>query len=64
MKNYEIGYNCENNNPLDLANKIQILYKDEETRKKLGQNNRKLAEEKFDRKQTYIAIKNLIEKYL
>ena len=44
-----------------VANKIEVLYKDKNLRARLGKNNRKLAEEKFDRKKTYIEIKNLIE---
>ena len=44
-----------------MAEKIELLYKDKELRKRLGNNNRKLAEEKFDRRTTYKAIKKLIE---
>ena len=62
VEEYNIGYNCENNNPKDLADKLEILYNDKKLRQKLGANNRRLAEEKFDRKNTYIKIKNLIEK--
>ena len=62
VRDYQIGFNCECGDSEDLANKIEILYKDENLRKRLGANNRKLAEEKFNRKNTYMAIKEIIEK--
>lgn len=61
VEDYRIGYNIENQDINELANKIEILYNDKSLRDRLGANNRKLAEEKFDRKKTYIEIKNLIE---
>ena len=61
VENYNIGFNCENNNAQDVANKIEILYNDENLRKIMGQNNRKLAEEKFDRGVSYNKIITLIE---
>lgn len=57
--NYEIGLNAECGNAEDLADKIQMLYNDEALRKQASQNNRKLAEEKFDRKVTYRDILNI-----
>lgn len=56
----EIGLNCENDNSMDLAQKIKILYADIDLRRKLGNNNRKLAEKKFDREKTYQTIIDLI----
>ena len=61
VEKYNIGYNCENSNKQDIANKIEILIKDKKLRKELGNNNRKLAEEKFDRKKTYNQIVKIIE---
>lgn len=61
VEDYQIGYNVENDNAVELAEKLELLYKDETLRKRLGKNNRKLAEEKFDRARTYKEIKNLIE---
>lgn len=61
VEDYMIGYNIENQDISDLANKIEELYKDKNLRDRLGANNRKLAEEKFDRRKTYIEIKKLIE---
>lgn len=61
VEDYQIGFNCENGNAQDLAEKIETLYKDKELRERLGLNNRSLAEEKFNRKNSYIAIKQLLE---
>lgn len=61
VEDYQIGFNSENGNAQDLAEKIEMLYNDKELRQRLGSNNRRLAEEKFDRKNTYTAIKNLLE---
>ena len=54
---YKMGFNCENGNVVDLAEKILYLVKNKELREKMGSNSRKCAEEKFDRKQSY---KNII----
>lgn len=62
VEKYKIGFNCENNNSNDLAEKINILYNNEKIRKEFGNNNRKLAEEKFDRNKTYNEIVKLMEK--
>lgn len=59
---YQIGYNCKNNDPEDLAEKLLKLYENENLRKVMGQENRRLAEEKFDRSQTYQEIIELLRK--
>ena len=61
VEGYNFGYNCDNDAPEELAEKIEILYNDETLRKELGANNRRLAEEKFDRRKTYQKIVDLIE---
>ena len=53
---YNAGLNCENNNPADLAKKLAQLCEDADLRKVMGQNSRKLAEQKFDRRKTYSLI--------
>lgn len=58
INEYNAGYNCNNVN--ELADKILILCKDEKLRRKMGNNNRRLAEEKLDRKKTYQQILKLI----
>lgn len=61
VEEYNIGYNCANNNPIEMAEKIEILYNDKNLRELLGKNNRKLAEDKFDRNKTYKKIIDLLE---
>lgn len=62
VEEYKIGFNCENNNSNDLAEKINILCNDEKSRKEFGNNNRKLAEKKFNRNRTYNEIVKMMEK--
>ena len=61
VEDFQIGFNVQNGDIQDLADKIEILYNDVDSRKRFGENNRKLAEERFDRKYTYRKIINLIE---
>lgn len=61
IDDYKAGLNVLNNNAQDLSSKIEKLYNDKNLIKELGANNRKLAEDKFDRKKTYIKIKEIIE---
>ncbi|MCM3306974.1 glycosyltransferase family 4 protein [Priestia megaterium] len=56
ISSYDAGINCENGNPVDLAGSLLSLYSDSKLRKKMGENNRKLAEEKFDRNKTYLNL--------
>lgn len=58
---YQIGYNCDNENVYEISERIEYLIKNEKVRIQMGRNNRKLAEEKFDRKKTYTKIMNIIE---
>lgn len=62
VEDYKIGYNVENNNPEQMAEKILELYNNKNLKEEFGKNNRRLAEEKFDRKKSYLPIKELIEK--
>lgn len=61
VEDYNIGFNVDNNNPEQMAEKIIKLYDNKSLREEMGKNNRKLAEEKFDRKKTYLKIMDLIE---
>lgn len=58
IEQYHMGFNCGNNNAVELAKMIKSLYEDPSLRTQMGSNSRKCAEEKFDRKITY---KQLIE---
>ena len=53
VEQYDIGFNCKNGDSDDMAKKIRCLYENVKLRETMGRNNRKLAEEKFDRGVTY-----------
>jgi glycosyltransferase involved in cell wall biosynthesis len=56
---YEMGINCNNGEAKDLAEKIEILINNPQKRKKMGENARKCAIERFDRKNSYMELVNL-----
>lgn len=58
VEEYNMGFNCRNNDAQDLAEKMLLLINDERLRKEMGKNARRCAEERFDRANTY---KELIE---
>lgn len=61
VKEYNIGFNCSNDNIKDIAEGIITLIDNEALRKIMGENNRKLFEEKFDREKSYkIITKNIL----
>jgi len=61
---YKMGLNSNNNDEVDLSEKLITLLSDAELRKEMGRNSRKLAEEKFDRKRTYLEIITMIDRVL
>jgi len=63
VNSYNMGLNCNNNDPKDLAEKLIILFENPEMRIEMGKNSRRLAEDKFDRRNSYKVINDLIEKY-
>lgn len=56
INEYQMGFNCNNNDSDDLAKKIKILALKPGLRKKMGLNSRRCAVEKFDRERTYEAL--------
>jgi len=56
-----IGYNYNPGDPVKLATLIEQLYNNRGLLVAFGENARSLAEEKFDRRQSYGEIYNLIE---
>ena len=56
IDNYHMGFNCENGNAQDMAEKMEMLIKDKELRQIMGKNSRRCAEEMFDRKYTYTKL--------
>jgi glycosyltransferase involved in cell wall biosynthesis len=61
ISQYEAGLNCDNNNAEDLADKILLLYKNKSMRIEMGKNSRKMAEDKFDRRNSYPLIVKLLK---
>lgn len=57
---YQMGFNCKNNDANDLADKIGKLANDEELRIRMGLNARRCAEDKFDRAKSYRDLYNVI----
>lgn len=62
LEQYVAGINCANGNIEQLSNAINTLCCSEESRIDFGAGNRRLAEEKFDRRKTYRHIVELITK--
>ena len=60
VEQYNMGFNCENGNPNDLSEKIQILIHNDDLRIDMGIGARKCAEERFDRRNTYNHLINII----
>nr|MCR4717195.1 glycosyltransferase family 4 protein [Lachnospiraceae bacterium] len=58
---YEMGFNVDNSDVLGLASKLKLLIKDKDLRIKMGNNARKCAKKRFDRKLTYEVIVRAIE---
>lgn len=53
VEEYNMGLNCNNGDPVDLAEKLEQLLDGEEKRLLMGKGARRCAEERFDRKNSY-----------
>lgn len=60
VNEYNMGFNCKNGDFSDVSKKIELLINDAQMRKTMGQNARKCAEERFNRKKTYKTIISII----
>ncbi len=58
---YEAGINCKNGSANDVAKAIISMYHDNELRKRMSLNSRRLAEDLFDRRRTYSKIVKIIQ---
>lgn len=56
VEEYDVGFNTIPESAEDMADKIIRLYSANEIRRDKGNNNRRLFEEKFNRKKTYLKI--------
>lgn len=57
---YNAGFNCKNGDAKDISEKIITLYFNNELRRNMGSNSRILAEEKFNRENSYLKIIELL----
>lgn len=56
VESYGMGFNCANSDAAGLADKLSCLMDDPALRRTMGQNARRCAEERFDRKNSYQAL--------
>ena len=61
LTEYDCGINCEVESVSQVADALERLIKDKDLREKMGRNSRRMAEERFDRKNTYKQIVAEIE---
>lgn len=61
VEKYHCGINCDCSNAEQVAEAIKKLADDKELRKQMGENARRLAIERFDRRNTYYKIIEAIE---
>ncbi len=60
IERYAMGFTCSNGDYIELAEKIKELAGNRQLRRKMGNNARKCAEEKFDREIVYRLLKEQI----
>lgn len=56
IEEYHMGLNCKNGDADDVAQKIMYLMDHPEERYQMGCNSRKCAEERFDRRNSYLEL--------
>ena len=61
LESYRCGINCEVESVEQVAKALQELIENQEKRKQMGANSRRMAEERFDRRNTYQQIVRTIE---
>ena len=64
MTEYACGINCAPDDPQQVADALLMLIENEDKRREMGCNSRKLAEERFDRDHTYRLIVKDIERLI
>lgn len=58
---YDFGMNIEPEDEMALADGIIRMYEERDYRERMGRNSRRLAEERFDRKNAYLEIIKIVE---
>lgn len=64
LESYNCGINCPAADAQSLAAALEKLLKDPQLRSEMGRNSRKMAEERFDRANTYLTIVQMMEDYM
>ena len=64
LESYGCGINCEVESAKQVAKALQELIENPEKRKQMGANSRRMAEERFDRRNTYQQIAKIIEEII
>lgn len=62
LEEYNCGITCGVENAQEVSDAIKLLIENEALRLEMGKSSRKLGEEKFDRKQSYKLITQVIER--
>lgn len=60
LEQYDAGVSCPAADPIAMADVLRVLCRDPLQRARMGMNNRRLANELFDRSTTYSAITDLV----
>ena len=61
MEEYNCGITCDSKSINDIAEAMKYLIMNKKEREKMGKNSRKLGEDKFNRKYSYMNIIKEIE---
>lgn len=61
LETYECGINCDVESVEQVEKALQNLIENPEKRKRMGKNSRRMAEERFDRRNTYLQIVRAVE---
>ena len=61
LEHYQCGINCDVESAEQVAAALRELIEDPDKRKRMGENSRRMAEERFDRRNTYRQIVRAIE---
>lgn len=61
VKQYRMGFNCKNGDPTDVSNRLRELFDNRQLCRQMGRNARRCAEEKFDRRRTYLCLSQMIQ---
>ncbi len=64
LEDYRCGINCPPEDAQAVANALEQLLLDPQLRKQMGENSRKMAQDRFDRMHTYEEIVKIIERYV